>query len=198
MDIKDIANLWPYVLLIVVVLGPPIGYVFLCPAVALYKKMSGGASSEASMTHKQKMARLREDLKAHGIDPKRASPPWYRLLRDMGLMVRPPHFQSVAVNRSILTIFQLWLFLVFVIALTPACMGCGQLFLPLYSIFFLFGLGRLLKQTLMEPRKYAEEASKLNLPAWENYPTKPPAEEHGAPEPLRHATEPDTRYRSMA
>src|SRR5262249_25380562 len=149
-----------------------------------------GAGRDAAVTYEEKVAYLAEDLKAHGINPGMANPPWVRLLRGLGLPVRPPHFRTYLANVLCLTAF--------VVLLLPLVWGAAVVLLLVFcggiSVTFLvictFASASMLAKPWVQAGKWSEEARRLNLPAWEDYPREPLREEGPPPQPP--AAGPDT------
>jgi hypothetical protein len=143
------------------------------------------------MTHDEKIAHLMEDLEAHGLNPQKANPPFYRTLRTMGIGTKPPHFQPAWVN-----------FLSCAVPLVVVVLPLGALFVLcsglhwIVLITFVVGAVSAFVRTWRMAETYEMEARKLELPAWEDYPAVPPPGEEALPEPTPHAIEPDTRYRA--
>jgi hypothetical protein len=141
------------------------------------------------MTHDEKIAHLMENLKAHGMDPKLATPP-KGLLHAMGVQAPPQLFHPVLVGLC-LTAAMLVLFpIVFILIALVFLLIFG--YVPwTFPVFLLIpALGGLLK-VWQEAGKWANAAQRLKLPAWKDYPKQPPREENASPEPTPHAAQPD-------
>jgi hypothetical protein len=146
------------------------------------------------MTHEQKVAYLASELQTTGINPKRAAPPLIRLLWATGWYVRPPHFQSFLNNvlsglliralvfGSFTTLLFLWLgFLAF--------SDRNLIFLLVFGIYVLWSIFRW-------AGNLAEEARKLNLPAWEDYPRRLPQGADNALQSPERTTQSETGIRA--
>jgi hypothetical protein len=143
------------------------------------------------MTYDEKIAHLMEDLKAHGLDPKQANPPFYRILHTIGILTKPPHFQPTWVNA-------LCLMVPFMVIVTPLAIMiilavlffCGVLHW-IAPVMFVVGSAKALWQFWGWAEEYEEQARKLKLPAWEDYPAVHSPREEALPEPTPNAIEPE-------
>ena len=130
--------------------------------------------SPKKMTHQEKVAYLLENLKAHGIDSRKAAPPIFKLLWALGLEIPPPLFMCQTVNWLVLMPFTFAAITVLVVLFF--CLGTSWILQVLYAITIL----GLLVKSWQQAGAWAELGARLNLPQWQNYPEVPPAEAEAA------------------
>jgi hypothetical protein len=120
------------------------------------------------MTHREKVAYLLEDLKARGIDSRKAAPPIFKFLWALGLEIPPPLFLNQTVNWLVL----MPITITGIAVLLMAFFFCGGMSW-LLQIFYVVAILGLLVKSWQQAGVWAELGARLNLPPWQDYPAVP-------------------------